>query len=163
MDEDEVLGWRYPERLAVAASDQAQVPVALLADPHCDVRNAAAGHVSRDAVDAAALALLRDDPCPRVRHTVLHRFGPDPAIPLHELTEDQRIAAARSTGDPAVLAVLATDPSVDVRLQVARNQHCPAHLLVDVARHPVVFGAALANPAWPAGVRPPDPFEPADH
>ena len=160
MPDDEVLGWRSAERQQVAGSAQAHIPAGLLSDPECEIRASAVRHIAAAAVDDTTLARLRNDPCPQVRDAVMNRYGPDPGILVNRLPDRERILAARITED-AVLTTLAADPSVDVRLEVARNQHCPCHLLPSLARHPVVFGAAVANPAWPHGLPPPDPFAPA--
>ena len=158
MTEDEVLGWRCSERLAIAQAGGPNIPIGLLGDPHCDIRSSAVETADTSQFDTAWVARLRADLCPRVRAATLQRFGPDPAIPLENLSDQERSIAARTTHDPALLAILASDPCVDVRLETARNPSCPAHLLVVLARHPVVFGAALANPSWPEGIKPPDPF-----
>jgi hypothetical protein len=155
---EEIAHYPLLVREHLAAGEAGPVPVVLLDDPVCRVRLTTLRNTQPERVPSQHVPGLRVDPCEQVRHEAVGMFGPDEMRPVSELDLDERQALARLTADPTRLTALAGDPTLAVRVAVARNEHCPASTLLDLARDPVVFGPALANPNWPAGVPAPDPF-----
>jgi hypothetical protein len=156
--DQQVAGLPWATREQIAAGHAGPVPGVLLDDPICLVRRIALGKLPPGAVSDERIVRLRTDPCDSVRHWAVWTFGPDPRRPVADLTVEERQALACVTSDPALLVDLGADPHVSVRLQAARNPCCPPATLVAIAHHPIVFGAALANPNWPVDVPTPDPF-----
>lgn len=145
---------RVRQQVARRRGMGADTLTALAADPKDAVRWAVASNVQ---TPPDVLDQLATDPCYRVRGGVAGNRR-TPLATLRRLTQQDQWLRTCVAGNPAVpaapLAVLAADPSPNVRSGVAENAAAPARLLAALADDDdwYVRASVAYNPAVPPAV-----------